>query len=157
MHAFDKLNSLTRRRARQRQEVVVAVDRMRCHNSVHMTFSTVVVFVSVLATRPLAIDFLDLTENTTATPERSVKEEQHSSNTEDSGLVNENAIVVDGFCKTWIGTVVEENSTWEEHRCRKCRCDAELGTVCQEPKCQIAFHPLLESNCEAVRFKASFC
>lgn len=55
-----------------------------------------------------------------------------------------------GFCKTWMGTVVAENATWEEAHCRHCRCDGRLGAVCQDPHCDIAFHPYLDTNCEEV-------
>ncbi|XP_025092120.1 von Willebrand factor C domain-containing protein 2-like [Pomacea canaliculata] len=64
-----------------------------------------------------------------------------------SGFDTDNTIP-DGFCKTWIGTLVAVNATWEENHCRKCRCDVMMGAVCQNPQCAITFHPYLETNCE---------
>ena len=66
------------------------------------------------------------------------------------GKADDNSIP-SGFCKTWMGTVVTENATWEEAHCRRCRCDVQLGAVCADPNCTIAFHPYLDSNCEQVR------
>ncbi|KAL8574947.1 hypothetical protein ACOMHN_052112 [Nucella lapillus] len=53
-----------------------------------------------------------------------------------------------GLCKTWLGTVVEEKSTWEEEHCRRCVCDPMMGRVCTQPQCDIDFHPYLHVSCE---------
>lgn len=78
----------------------------------------------------------------------------HDEDEEDGGVLSgfdTDNTIPDGFCKTWIGTLVAVNATWEENHCRKCRCDVMMGAVCQNPECAITFHPYLETNCEEVR------
>nr|UTK45934.1 von Willebrand factor C domain-containing protein [Crepidula fornicata] len=59
-----------------------------------------------------------------------------------------NSSVTKGRCKTWMGTEVRENSSWEEKHCRLCHCDPVLGTVCTQPICDVPYHPSLENTCE---------